>query len=98
MNIFLNLPASEENNKRFNELLDFCQKYKQEKETIELNDTVSYDDNEYLVEYVWNHGTNAIWYDLIATKPAIEGVNYLRAEKSVPSYDCKLIKKNDNKQ
>lgn len=64
-------------------------------ESIDEGDVVSYGGEEYEVEKVWNHGYQQWWFDLKSLKPMIENTDMFRQEKSVPSYDCKLIRKKD---
>lgn len=61
--------------------------------TCDTGDTVEYNGVHYFIEYIWNHGYSAWWFDLIAVEPDIPGIDFFGKEMSVPSYLCKLIKK-----
>lgn len=67
----------------------------QKHKDIDIGDVVLHKDKEFLVEYVWNHGTGQWWFDLKAQTPLIEGFDIYANELSVPSYDCILVKKKD---
>lgn len=50
--------------------------------TYKVNDKVKYDDEEYRVTFVYNHGGNMVYYDLESENPVL-GINYKKIQMSV---------------
>jgi len=67
----------------------------QKHKDIDIGDVVLHKDKEFLVEYVWNHGTGQWWFDLKALTPVLKGIDVYFNELSVPSYDCVLVRKKE---
>ena len=60
--------------------------------TIKEGDIVEYDEENYKVTKVWNHGYSQWWFDLKAIEPKIKGLDFYPIQLSVPDYELKLKK------